>query len=77
MKANISNQAMAAILFAVLLAAIVAFALVAVASIDNNPKPPRITVWHYQGHDMLRYEYRGEVSVCHSPECRKCLQVYD
>lgn len=36
-----------------------------------------VTVWQYKGHDMLRYDYNGEVSVCHSPECRKCIQVYD
>lgn len=36
-----------------------------------------VTVWKYKGHDMLRYDYNGEVSVCHSPECRKCIQVYD
>lgn len=41
--------------------------------------PPRaeVTVWKYRGHDMLRYEQDGEVSVCHSPECGKCIKVFD
>lgn len=40
-------------------------------------KEPRITVWRYQGHDMLRYEYKGSCSVCHSPACRKCWNQFD
>lgn len=44
---------------------------------QHKRETPQVTVWHYQGHDMLRYEYNGSTSVCHSPECRKCVQVYD
>lgn len=44
--------------------------------VTQSPQPA-ITVWQYKGHDMLRYSCNGEVSVCHSPECRKCVQVYD
>lgn len=36
-----------------------------------------VEVWHYQGHDMLRCTTDGYSSVCHSPECKKCLQVFD
>lgn len=42
-----------------------------------KPAQPTITVWQYKSHDMLRYTVNGETSVCHSPECRKCIQVYD
>lgn len=39
--------------------------------------PPKVETWQYEGHDMLRYEYRGEISVCHSPTCKKCCQAFD
>lgn len=31
----------------------------------------------YQGHTMLIYTKGTSVSVCHSPTCKKCFQVYD
>lgn len=49
----------------------------ALSPMIGAPSQPKLEVWQYQGHDMLRYEYKGEISVCHSPECRKCIQVYD
>lgn len=41
-----------------------------------SPKA-EVTGWQYKGHDMLRYEYKGSCSVCHSPVCKKCYQIYD
>lgn len=38
---------------------------------------PHITEWQYKGHDMLRYDYHGSYSVCHSPTCKKCYQIFD
>lgn len=39
--------------------------------------PPKVGTWQYKGHDMLRYEYKGEISICHSPACGKCCQIFD
>lgn len=38
---------------------------------------PTIKEWEYKGHDMLLYEYKNSYSICHSPVCRKCYQIYD
>ena len=38
---------------------------------------PTIKEWEYKGHDMLLYEYKNSYSICHSPICRKCYQIYD
>ena len=38
---------------------------------------PTIKEWKYKGHDMLLYEYKNSYSICHSPVCRKCYQIYD
>lgn len=38
---------------------------------------PTIKEWKYKGHDMLLYEYKNSYSICHSPICRKCYQIYD
>ena len=38
---------------------------------------PTIKEWEYKGHDMLLYEHKNSYSVCHSPVCRKCYQIYD
>lgn len=66
----------------VVLGVYLAFIMIAVAvglshKLEVTDSSPKVEVWQYQGHDMLRYEYKGEISVCHSPECRKCIQVYD
>ena len=44
-------------------------------SISNNK--PIITTWKYQGHDMLLYKYKDSYSICHSPTCKKCYQIFD
>ena len=44
-------------------------------SIFNNK--PIITTWKYQGHDMLLYKYKNSYSICHSPTCKKCYQIFD
>ena len=44
-------------------------------SIFNNK--PIITTWKYQGHDMLLYKYEDSYSICHSPTCKKCYQIFD
>lgn len=44
-------------------------------SIFNNK--PIITTWKYQGHDMLLYKYKDSYSICHSPTCKKCYQIFD
>lgn len=41
------------------------------------PSKPTIKEWQYKGHDMLLYEYKNSYSICHSPTCRKCYQVFD
>lgn len=38
---------------------------------------PTIKEWQYKGHDMILYEYKNSYSICHSPTCRKCYQVFD
>ena len=38
---------------------------------------PTIKEWQYKGHDMILYEYKNSYSICHSPVCRKCYQIYD
>lgn len=38
---------------------------------------PTIKEWEYKGHDMLLYEYKNSYSICHSPVCRRCYQIYD
>ena len=38
---------------------------------------PTIKEWEYKGHDMLLYEYKNSYSICHSPVCEKCYQIYD
>lgn len=43
--------------------------------IFNNE--PIITTWKYQGHDMLLYKYKDSCSICHSPTCKKCYQIFD
>lgn len=44
---------------------------------DAEYRRLKIDTFQYKGHDMLRFEQRGDVSVCHSPECRKCIAVFD
>ena len=44
-------------------------------SIFNNK--PIITTRKYQGHDMLLYKYKDSYSICHSPTCKKCYQIFD
>lgn len=38
---------------------------------------PTIKEWKYKGHDMLLYECKNSYSICHSPVCKKCYQIYD
>lgn len=38
---------------------------------------PTIKEWKYKGHDMILYEYKNSYSICHSPTCKKCYQIYD
>lgn len=38
---------------------------------------PTIKEWQYKGHDMLLYEYKNSYSICHSPACKECYQIYD
>lgn len=38
---------------------------------------PTIKEWKYKGHDMILYEYKNSYSICHSPVCEKCYQIYD
>lgn len=38
---------------------------------------PTIKEWKHKGHDMLLYEYKNSYSICHSPACEKCYQIYD
>lgn len=40
--------------------------------------PLKCSVIKYNGHDMLQYKQAEfTVSVCHSPTCKKCYQIYD
>lgn len=39
--------------------------------------PSSIEEFKYKGHDMLKYTSGISVSVCHSPTCKKCYQIFD
>lgn len=40
--------------------------------------PTKVELTSYQGHTMLQYSKLDiPISICHSPECKKCLQVFD
>lgn len=66
----------AATAFTVAAALALLFANYYVSRISHAPQP-QVSLWQYRGHDMLRVNCQGQISVCHSPECRKCIQVYD
>ena len=38
---------------------------------------PNISTFQYQGHDMIKVQTITGISICHSPECKKCTQFYD
>ena len=44
---------------------------------DAVTSNPQIDTFTYKGHTMLRYSEKGNISICHSPECKKCIQIYD
>lgn len=44
---------------------------------DAVTSKPQIDTFTYKGHTMLRYSEKGSISICHSPECKKCIQIYD
>lgn len=45
--------------------------------IGTDTNQMEVEIWKYQGHDMLKCTVNGHVSICHSPECKKCLEVFD
>ena len=64
------------------IALLVGFLWISVVWYEPNIKSlfssePTIKEWEYKGHDMLLYEYKNSYSICHSPICRKCYQIYD
>ena len=64
------------------IALLVGFLWISVVWYEPNIKSlfssePTIKEWEYKGHDMLLYEYKNSYSICHSPVCRKCYQIYD
>lgn len=58
-------------------ATVIVMLIVLIAECINDYNTPKTEVWQYKGHDMLRYDYQGNTSICHSPECRKCLNAFD
>lgn len=59
------------------IAIIVAFASATIAVVGNDSNQVEVEVWKYQGHDMLKCTVNGHTSICHSPDCKKCLMVFD
>lgn len=56
------------------ISAIVSIAGVVYGQTIEDNQLDGIIEWQYKGHDMLEYKYR---SICHSPVCKKCYQIYD
>lgn len=46
-------------------------------SLYNELRPMEIDTTLYKGHTMLIYVQGTTKSMCHSPECKKCTQIYD
>lgn len=44
---------------------------------DAVTSKPQVDTFIYKGHTMLRYSEKGSISICHSPECKKCTTLYD
>lgn len=40
-------------------------------------KQEKVDTFLYQGHTMVKFTDGKSISVCHSPECRKCTLFYD
>ena len=40
-------------------------------------KELKVDTFLYQGHTMVKFTDSNNISVCHSPECRKCTLFYD
>jgi hypothetical protein len=47
------------------------------ASLSKKSNEPKVDTFLYQGHTMLKVQCGKTISVCHSPECLKCIMVYD
>lgn len=45
------------------------------SKIEN--KQEKVDTFLYQGHTMVKFTNGKSISICHSPECRKCTLFYD
>lgn len=62
---------------AILYAVIMVYAILYPLFRDIDTTKPQIDTFTYKGHTMIKYTERGSISVCHSPECKKCTTLYD
>lgn len=42
-----------------------------------NPEPKLVKTFKYNEHTMLEFKAKGYISICHSPTCDKCYQIFD
>lgn len=61
----------------ILYAVIMVYATLNLLFRDSDTTKPQIDTFTYKGHTMIKYTERGSISVCHSPECKKCTTLYD
>lgn len=75
------KDAIAFIVFAgILLMLITISAYLATRKVKENKKENKelkVDTFLYQGHTMVKFTDNNNISVCHSPECRKCTLFYD
>lgn len=62
---------------AILYAVIMIYAILYPLFRDIDTTKPQIDTFTYKGHTMIKYTERGSISICHSPECKKCTTLYD
>lgn len=43
----------------------------------SKSKEPKVETFLYKGHTMLKVQCGKTISVCHSPECLKCIMICD
>ena len=65
------------ILYAAIMVYTILYAILYPLFRDIYTTKPQIETFTYKGHTMIKYTERGSISVCHSPECKKCTTLYD
>lgn len=72
-----SNNTLYIILGSMFLAYLIAMLPPIGEKVGNKHSQVQVDSIDYKGHTMLIYQKGTSFSVCHSPECKKCLQMYD